>query len=135
MAFTEKYILICDDVRAEPNGKLIVIGLYQDNMLVPQIPFSLPSLSFLVVTEVSQPGEFTFKAKFANLEVGKAIAQAIGGMKVERPGRAVTVLQFRNVQIDRTGSYQFSLTIDEEAAPFTTTINVMLAVTQPLAQR
>jgi hypothetical protein len=126
MAFTEKYILVCDDVRIENNGKMIIIGLYQDTMTVPQLPFALPSLSFFAVFDASQIGDFGFRAKLTNLEVGKHIAQAMGSIKIMQPAKAVNVIQFRNVQLDRAGSYQFTLAIDEEPAPFTTSINVIL---------
>lgn len=134
MAFTEKYILICDDVRPEVNGKLIIIGLYQDTMTVPQLPFSLPSLTFLAALDTTQVGEFGFKAKFRNLETGKTFAQAMGNLQIKTVGRAITLVQFRNVQLDSPGSYQFSLAIDEEVSPITASINVMLVIPQQRQQ-
>jgi hypothetical protein len=38
--------LVCDEVRVEHNGKLILLGVYTPNILVPQIPFTFPILTF-----------------------------------------------------------------------------------------
>lgn len=47
MALTHRYTLVCEDIRQENTGKWIVIGLYTHNIACPQLPFRLPSLSFL----------------------------------------------------------------------------------------
>lgn len=36
--------MICDDVRVENNGKTIIIGIYHDNIIVPELPFVMPNL-------------------------------------------------------------------------------------------
>jgi hypothetical protein len=40
-------VMICDDVRQEVTGKLVIVGMYLDNIGVPHLPFSLPTLTFL----------------------------------------------------------------------------------------
>lgn len=40
-------VIICDEVRQEITGKLIIVGMYLDNIGVPELPFVLPSLTFL----------------------------------------------------------------------------------------
>lgn len=30
------YVLVCDDVRTEDNGKVLIIGLYTDNIVLPK---------------------------------------------------------------------------------------------------
>jgi hypothetical protein len=39
--------LLCELVRAEANGKLSLLGLFGDAMLVPSIPIVLASLAFV----------------------------------------------------------------------------------------
>jgi len=39
-------LILCDEVRREDNGKLLILGMYLGAILVPRIPFSMPSLSF-----------------------------------------------------------------------------------------
>lgn len=49
--------LFCDDIREEASGKLLLIGVYSDNMLVKRFPANLPGLciSVKVVTPVDAP--------------------------------------------------------------------------------
>ena len=131
MPFTHKYTLVCDEVRQENNGKLIVIGLYTDKIAVPQMPFQLPALSFLYTFDADGPGDFRFRAKLENLESGNALAQAMGVIQVVRPGAAVSVLGFRNINLERIGTYTMSLNIDEQEDPITTSIEVILQPQQP----
>jgi hypothetical protein len=39
-------LILCDEVRREDNGKLIVVGMYLGSILAPRIPFTMPRLSF-----------------------------------------------------------------------------------------
>jgi len=131
MPFTHKYTLICDEVRQENNGKLIIIGLYTDEMAVPEIPFQLPALSFLYTFDADRPGGFQFRAKLEHLETGNGLAQAMGVIQVVRPGRAVSVLGFRNINLERIGTYTMSLHIDGENELITTNIEVILQRQEP----
>ena len=130
MPLTHKYTLVCDEVRQENNGKLIVIGLYTDKMAVPQIPFQLPALSFLYTFD-ADPGDSQFRAKLENMETGSVLAQAMGVIQAVRPGTAVSVLGFRNINLERIGTYTMSLNIDGEEKPITTSIEVMLQPQPP----
>ncbi len=38
MAFTEKFTIMCDEVRKEDNGKLLILGMYIKSIIVPQLP-------------------------------------------------------------------------------------------------
>src|SRR5712664_3005049 len=40
--------LFCEDVRAEDNGKQILIGVYGSYMLVPGFPFFLPTFRIII---------------------------------------------------------------------------------------
>lgn len=41
------YWLLCDTIRREDSGKLIIVGLYTPDIIVPAVPVTLPMLSFL----------------------------------------------------------------------------------------
>ena len=41
------YWLLCDMVRREDTGKLVVVGLYMPDIVVREVPITLPMLSFL----------------------------------------------------------------------------------------
>lgn len=47
--------IFCDEIRREDNGKLILLGVYLDDLLVPKFPALLPGLSIAVV--LSGPSE------------------------------------------------------------------------------
>lgn len=49
--------IFCDDVRSEASGKLIVIGMYGNDIVVPNFPALLPQLHVLVTvwTRASNP--------------------------------------------------------------------------------
>lgn len=75
--------LFSDDIRTENNGKLIIIGAYQDQMMVPHFPIHLPKLcigvSIYALTEepianlsieIGYPGTGPFKFDFEVAEEG-----------------------------------------------------------------
>lgn len=51
------YAIFCDEVRVEDNGKLLLIGTYQDELYVPRYPFWIPGLVIVAVLEAPK-GEF-----------------------------------------------------------------------------
>lgn len=126
MAFKHRYTIICDEVRQENNGKLLVIGMYAAQMTVPQIPFITPGITFVFVLDSDRLGDFPFRAKLENLESGKVLAQAMGVIRVVQPGTTLNILGFRNIPMDRIGTYTMSLTIDGEKDPMTASLEVIL---------
>lgn len=77
-------VLYCDDVREEINGKLMFIGTYIGDMLVSQIPVTLPKLVLYVtlVSDIKHPFEFIkLRAQYegnvlAIVEVDKEVMDA-----------------------------------------------------------
>ncbi len=39
------YSIICDDIRFEQNNKISLIGVYSDNVIVPQLPFTFQNFA------------------------------------------------------------------------------------------
>ena len=39
-------VILCDEIRREDNGKFVFIGVYTGHVLVPRLPFDLPTLTF-----------------------------------------------------------------------------------------
>ena len=48
-------VIICDDIRQETTGKVILVGVYAENLVVPSLPVSL-SLSFWIRLKRVEPG-------------------------------------------------------------------------------
>jgi hypothetical protein len=98
MPVTAKYILLCDDVRVENNGKLLVVGLYTGDMSVPQIFFILPTLTFLTCLDSGRPGNSPFRMKLQNLETGRPVVDGMGGIQFARPGTAYAPVRMGGIQ-------------------------------------
>jgi hypothetical protein len=55
-----KTVVICDDARREDNGKSILIGVYNSDMIFPSFPAST-SLTFWIQFMPTQVGEISFQ--------------------------------------------------------------------------
>lgn len=56
------YVLLCDDIRMEADNKISLMGVYQDDLIIDEIPQILPSLAFMIVFEGP-------KIQFTNVEL------------------------------------------------------------------
>jgi hypothetical protein len=116
VALTLRHTLICDEVRVENNGKLIIIGMYgpapgaSSVILVPQIPFVFPTLSFLQWLDSDRPAQVQFRASISHLESGQEICQAAGLAGIPTPGTGLAVIGFKPLRLDRLGAYTFTVT-------------------------
>ncbi len=133
MAFKEKYTILCDDVRREDNGKVIVIGIYFGAITVPQLPFVMPALTFFQLLEADRPGAWNWKAKMQHLETGREIFQAGGVLNVQAPGLALNVLRFPNIPLIAAGSYNFALEIEGQTEPIIMPFDVILNIPQSIS--
>lgn len=59
------YCVLCDEVRREDNGKLIVIGAYGGNVTVPRFPARM-RFSLMMSSTAKEVGksEFDFRARY-----------------------------------------------------------------------
>ena len=113
MAMKHLYTFMCDEVRVENNGKLMIIGMYTPDMSVPQIPFLVRTLTFFTSVESDVPGDFAFRMKLSHLETGKAIMEANGGIQIQRPGVGTMIVPLPSVQFQAVGPYTFSVDLTE----------------------
>jgi len=111
MAMIHKYTLLCDEVRQEMNGKFIVLGLYTPDIVVPVVPFALPSLTFFVVAEADAPtiGEFSFKLTQHNSDA--VLAGGSGKLQVQQAGHVALPLRLGPLQMPAAGRYTFTLDV------------------------
>jgi len=123
-----KFSLICDEVRREDNGKLLIIGLYLPDIVVPQLPFVLSSLTLFLSLESDTSGHAGFHLRLQRLETGQNLVETRGGMVFQRPGQAVSHLKFANVQFVAAGAYNFILDVDGQPDPIIIGFNVILNV-------
>jgi hypothetical protein len=130
MAITHQYTLLCDDVRPEINGKLILIGLYVPDIVVQQLPILLPTLNFVQFLKIDETGQYSFRAKIQHLESGRELGQAIGTLNVVRPGLVINAMRFGNLLLDRAGTFSFIVKFDEQTDEIIHSFEVILHATQ-----
>lgn len=130
----EKYTIICDEVRQENNGKFIIIGVYNGNITIPQIPFMLPSLTFFQTLESDRPGMLNVRMKIQHLESGKNLVEGMGAINFVRPGPGVSALRFQNIGLIAAGTYNFVQEIEGQNDPIIVPFDVMLVIPQPQFQ-
>ena len=130
MAITAKYIVLCDEIRVENNGKLMLLGVYTPDMSVPQLPFVIPSLTFFIALESDRPGNVQVRFAIQLLDSGRSIAEGMGAVGFPKPGLGIMPVQLRNLPLQSAGTYVFSLTLEGQRDPITHSINVILAPPQ-----
>ncbi len=52
-----KFVLCCDEVRKEDNGKLFAIGIYGENIILRKVPSQI-NMAFLLWASASEPGDY-----------------------------------------------------------------------------
>ena len=128
MAFKHKYTIICDDFRREDNGKLMLIGMYVGTIVVPQLPFALPSLTFFNHLETDRPGNWSFKFTLQHLETGQKLVEGRGDADVQMPGNALAPIKLAPLQFNNFGAYNFIMELEGNAEPIVVPFDVQLSV-------
>lgn len=59
-------LVLCDDVRFENNGKLLLIGVYSDVVQVVKLPLQMRSLGLAIKAKVLSTGRFPFSVSVAD---------------------------------------------------------------------
>ncbi len=131
MPIRERYTLVCDEVRQEVTGKFLIIGVYTGGIVVPQIPFMLPSLTFFSSLESDRPGVWNVRLRIQHLETGRILAQGMGAITFPRPGPGVNALRFPNVGFIAPGTYNLVIEIDGQPDPIIVPFDVALNVQPP----
>ena len=112
MALNHKYTLVCDDVRREDNGKLIVVGLYTPGIVLAQFPLTLPKLMFLVCLEPTDKGSWKLDFRLTHLPTS-ALVGPTGRVDLNVPvvgSLTYLPIAIPNVQFQMPGDYAFMMT-------------------------
>jgi hypothetical protein len=115
MAINPKFSIMCDEVRVENNGKLMILGIYTPDMAVSQFPIVVPVLTFVFWIEGTIPGNFQFNARLVHLESGSEVAQAMGGFGLVKPGIGIAPIRLQGLTFMHPGPYTFSIRINGES--------------------
>ena len=82
-------LVLCDDIRFENNGKLLLIGVYSDVVQVFKLPLQLRSLGLAVRARAMARGRIAFTVTATDPQ-GNSLLEANGEMNYEgEPGRTI----------------------------------------------
>jgi hypothetical protein len=82
-------LVLCDDIRFENNGKLLLIGVYSDIVQVLKLPLQLRSLGLAIRAKAMSAGRIAFSVTATDPQ-GNSLLEANGEMNYEgEPGRAI----------------------------------------------
>jgi hypothetical protein len=84
-------LVLCDDVRFENNGKLLLIGVYSDVVQVVKLPLQMRSLGLAIKAKVLSTGRFPFSVSVADPQ-GNQVLDANGELNYE--GEAGRIIWF-----------------------------------------
>jgi hypothetical protein len=117
MPITHKYTLMCDEMRREDNGKLLLIGVYQDVILASQFPFALPGITFYMKIESDRPGSWSVRMRLEHLDSGEKMLEALGAITFQRPGPGINPIRLPPIQFKAPGVYHFVLEVEGQPDP------------------
>jgi hypothetical protein len=129
MAITHKYTIMCDQVRREDNLKWLLLGVYEDNMAVPQIPAQTLGLTFFMRLESDRLGVWNAQLHLDHLETGERLFSGMATLNFQRPGPAMIPVPTPPLLFRAVGAYQFVFEIQgQENNPiihnFTLALNI-----------
>lgn len=106
-----QFSVLCDDVRREDNGKLILIGLFEA-IAGPSYPMTYPALA--VINRWCN-GQGNYRQRVRLMDSGNQVVVETGDSPVQLPDMRVTltaVSLLRNVPIPRPGHYWVEVLLD-----------------------
>jgi hypothetical protein len=106
--------MICDDIRREMNRKLTLVGVYQDIIGVPNLPFTLPQLSILTKWDTSKASIKNFEMKIIQPDKNM-IGPVIGELESSLEDKQRTFIQvgITPFQIPVAGKYEIVMKINK----------------------
>ena len=66
-------LVLCDDVRFENNGKLLLIGVYSDVIQVVNLPLQMRSIGLAIKAKVTETGKFPFSVTVSDPQGNKLL--------------------------------------------------------------
>jgi hypothetical protein len=129
MPFTLTATLVCDDVRVEDNGKLLVIGVYTPNIVLPGLPALLPTLALFHLWRADTAGQYPIQLRLGHPESGSDLVKWVLNFNVTAPGDGVAMSKFANVHFEHAGRYELVAQQQDDDRPMT--VHSFLVLVQP----
>lgn len=109
-----EFSIVCDEVRAETTGKLILVGVYPHNTLGIALPANIGVLSFYQVLTSDQSGSVPFQAELIRKRDQTVIQAVQATMNIAASGAVIGMLSFRNVEFKEPGPYVLDLVFQNQ---------------------
>lgn len=107
--------IICDDIRTENNGKAIFLGVYNDDLVVGDLPATISQLSFYIKCRVGGVGDVDFTFSILT-PTGETIGPLKGSVPVSVIGgdrfNAAVQVKVAPFTLSSAGRYRVELTVD-----------------------
>lgn len=108
--------MICDDIRQEVSGKRIFIGVYDENIIVPVIPITIPQLTFYSKWDITETPikKFEFKIVQPNgKEIGPIISELSPSPPESKGRKAQIQLGVYPFNIEVAGEYKIEAKVND----------------------
>jgi hypothetical protein len=126
------YAQICDDIRSEQNGKDLLIGCYNNVMVVPEVPMVLPMLHFRLLYDDVSIGKHPLKFVFLS-PTGSRVFGAEIVIDTEAGGEPFAVkLGGSPFPINEFGAYELRQVSDINAPEDKGTLLLSFLVRKPI---
>lgn len=104
------YAIVCDDIRREDTGKLILIGVYSNDIRCIEFPVQI-SLSFAIGIHAQKP--IKVKSNIRMLVNGEQQHKLSGEMDVSSAGAGIFVGPQMPVTFSSPGAYAIQVQVDD----------------------
>lgn len=111
MDFAVVNAVVCDDIRYEINNKISLMGVFANNISVPNFPAVGLRMAVYCEVQVPERGKqysFEMKLTYANVER----MRILGAFEVHDADVAVVASPQLNVALEREGELEISVSID-----------------------
>lgn len=107
-----EYAIVCDDVRREDNGKLIIIGAYASDIRVPSYPANL-RLNILVA--VRSETEHQVSVSIRVMRDGERILEMNRGLEITIPAQDISLFSISGllVSAEKDATLDFQVRFDK----------------------
>ena len=107
-------LVLCDDIRSEANGKLLLVGVYSDVIQVIKLPLQLRSLGIAVKGKALSTGRVGFSVVATDPQ-GNGLLEAAGELSYDgEPGRTVWIpIVLGPVFLTTEGLYGIRITLGD----------------------
>lgn len=104
-----KHVILCDEIRQEDNGKMLVVGMYTGQVVVPTLPFNHTVLTFFCQWQLAPDCGLAGVFELYSPE-GEKIREVVSPVADSLPpeGTAFMGIAVRNFRFETEGEYVFA---------------------------